>query len=86
MKSSTKIILIVAASLLSVAIILMSILIPLSFTKVNQGNYGILVNDISKSSNPTIYNAGKYYTGLSGSFVTFPSGVFSLEFLGNNVI
>jgi hypothetical protein len=37
MESKTKIILIVVASaLLSIAIILMSVLIPLSFTKVDQ--------------------------------------------------
>lgn len=63
-----------------VATALVVIFVALCLDQVDQNQYGLVFNWVTKQIRPTVYHGGTHFIGAWNTFVTFPATVQTIEF------
>lgn len=71
---------IVAASICGVIVLLFVLMGVLSLDYVEQNEYGLIYNWITKNIGKSVYHGGTHYIGFWNKFVVFPATVQTIEF------
>lgn len=69
--------------LLEVSVVIVAVIVifaGLSVDQVDQNQYGLVFNWVTKQIRPTVYHGGTHVVGPWNTFVTFPATVQTIEF------
>jgi len=68
------------ASACAVAVVLASVLVLMSIGQVDQNEYGLVMNWVTKKIGTQVYHGGTHMIGFWNNFVVFPATVQTIEF------
>jgi regulator of protease activity HflC (stomatin/prohibitin superfamily) len=65
---------------LAVVVLVAGVLVMMSLDQVEQNQFGLVFNWVTKSIGTKVYHGGTHFIGFWNTFVTFPATVMTIEF------